>query len=244
MRLEPVTRTPAGPVRRALLGQVWTRLTYLHWPYDPAVVRPLLPAGVEPDVHSGSTWVGLISFHMRTAAVAGIPPLPHVASMCETNVRLYSVGPDGRRGVVFRSLDANRLLPVLVGRTYRLPYMWSAMELGQRGDELTYTCQRRWPGPRGVRSRSRVRVGERVAPSGLDDFLTARWRLHSSWLGRTAATPVAHEPWPLHHAELLELDDELVEAAGLPAPQGPPLVLYSPGVDVRIGPPRWVRQAG
>ena len=35
-------------------------------------------------------------------------------------------------------------------------------------------------------------------------------------------------------AELLELDDALVTAAGLPAPVGDPIVHWSPGVEVRI----------
>ena len=33
------------------------------------------------------------------------------------------------------------------------------------------------------------------------------------------------------------LDDGLMAAAGLPAPEGTPLVHYSPGVDVAIGRP-------
>jgi uncharacterized protein len=33
------------------------------------------------------------------------------------------------------------------------------------------------------------------------------------------------------------LDDHLLTAAGLPAPEGEPLVHYSPGVDVTIGRP-------
>jgi uncharacterized protein YqjF (DUF2071 family) len=36
---------------------------------------------------------------------------------------------------------------------------------------------------------------------------------------------------------VLECHDELIEATGLPAPHGDPLAHYSPGVDVRIGPP-------
>ena len=41
-----------------------------------------------------------------------------------------------------------------------------------------------------------------------------------------------------HRAELLGLDDNLLTAAGLPAPTGPPQsVLYSPGVPVTFGAP-------
>ena len=36
-----------------------------------------------------------------------------------------------------------------------------------------------------------------------------------------------------------EWNDSLVEAAGLPPPTTDPIVHWSPGVDVRIGRPRW-----
>ena len=52
--------------------------------------------------------------------------------------------------------------------------------------------------------------------------------------------PVAHEPWPLYEAELLELSDDLVASHGLPRPTQPPHVLWSPGVHVRIGRPATV----
>ena len=65
-------------------------------------------------------------------------------------------------------------------------------------------------------TQMRVRVGEAVArPSELDLFLTARFGLHTTVLGRSLWVPNTHAPWPLHRAELLELDDRCVAAAGL-----------------------------
>ncbi|MEK8105030.1 DUF2071 domain-containing protein [Micromonospora sp. M12] len=62
--------------------------------------------------------------------------------------------------------------------------------------------------------------------------------MHTRAYGRTLHMPNWHPSWPLHRAEVLHLDEELVAAAGLPAPVGPPVsVLYSPGVEVRFGPP-------
>ena len=46
----------------------------------------------------------------------------------------------------------------------------------------------------------------------------------------------AHPPWPLREAELLELDDSLIGAAGLTQPTDAPVsVLFSDGVPVRFG---------
>lgn len=241
MLLDPLTETPTDPVRRAVFAQDWRDLTMLHWPVDPALVAPLLPAGTVPDLLDGVTYVGLVPFVMAGVRIFGTPPLPHLSGFAETNVRLYAVDPaTGRRGVVFRSLEAARLLPVLAARaSYRLPYLWARMTVRHGPDTVAYETSRRWPGPRGAGGLVRVRTGALVVADPLALFLTARWGLFSTWYGgRTAYAPVDHPAWPLHTAELLDLRDDLVVAAGLPAPQGPPHVLWSPGVRVRIGRPR------
>jgi uncharacterized protein len=237
MRIEDVTPETVRPVHRPWLVQRWRDLTFLHWPVDPAVVAPLLPAGTSPDTLDGVTYVGLIGFRMVGLGLLHGPGIPYLGTFCETNVRLYSVDGQGRRAVVFRSLDAERLLPVLTARaTLRLPYQWSRMRLRRDGDTFTYTCRRR---PGRVASAMAVRVGEPIAePTPLEHFVTARWGLHTRAWGRTVHLPNEHPRWPLHRATLLSLDDTLVRAAGLRAPAGPPVsVLYSPGVPVVFGAP-------
>ena len=236
--IEQVTAVTARPLRRALLGQRWADLAFLHWPLDPALVAPLLPAGTVPDTFDGVTYVGLIGFRMEGVGFLGGPGVPYLGTFPETNVRLYSVDPQGRRGVVFLSLEAARLLPVLTARVaLRLPYMWARMRLTRDGDVLTYTSRRRWPGPRPAVNHMAVRVGAPIAePTPLEHFLTARWGLHTTAWGGTRHLANEHPSWPLHRAELLTLDDTLITAAGLPAPSGPPVsVLYSPGVSVTFG---------
>ncbi|MGW4029318.1 YqjF family protein [Streptomyces sp. NPDC004838] len=239
---EPITADPPHAADRPLLTQSWLDLAFLHWAADPAVVAPLMPAGARPDTLDGVTYIGLVAFRMHRVGWFRLPGIPYLGSFPETNVRLYSVDAHGRRGVVFRSLDASRLLPVAVGRAaFRLPYVWSRMEVRRESDTVTYTSRRRWPGPRGADSRIAVRVGGLVEePSELEHFLTARWGMHSVFFGRSLYLPNTHPRWPLHHAELLRCDESLVAAAGLPAPVGEPVsVLYSPGVPVRFGrPPR------
>ena len=228
--------TPGPAPSPVVMTQSWTKLTYLHWPYPPEAVAPLLPAGTRPDVIGGVTWIGLIAFVMRDVSLLGTPPIPYLSNFLETNVRAYAIDDAGRRSVVFFSLDASRALPVAFARaSYRIPYIWSHMRARQDGDECTYFTRRRRGGPS---SRFSVRAGAPVAePTALDHFLTARWGLHSRWYGITSYVPIVHEPWPLRRAELLDLDDGLVQAAGLPAPAGDPHVLYSEGVHVRLGLP-------
>ncbi|MGW7200710.1 YqjF family protein [Streptomyces chryseus] len=237
---EPISANPPGAATKALLTQSWLDLAFLHWPVEPADVATLLPKGIVPDTFDGVTYVGLVAFRMHRVGWLGLPGLPYLGSFPETNVRLYSVDSEGRRGVVFRSLDAGRLIPVVTGRAFfHLPYLWSKMTIRHCEDTITYTSTRRWPGPRGAHSRIVIRPRERAERhTALEDFLTARWGMHYSIFGRSVYLPNTHQRWPLYRADLLEYDEDLIRSAGLTTPvSAPASVLYSPGVSVRFGSP-------
>ena len=238
---EPITATPPPLPGRPVLRQSWRDLTFLHWRVEADVVTPLLPAGTRPDVHDGTSWVGLVPFRMVDAGAARGPGIPWLGSFPETNVRLYSVDEQGRRAVVFRTLEAARLPFVLGSRAaLALPYTWARMRVTEVDGVVTYSSRRRWPGPRDATTRVVVRPGEPLAPGyALADFLTARWALHTRAFGRTLHLPNTHEPWPLRTAELLELDDHLLAACGLPgvATRPPDSVLFSRGDRTTFGTP-------
>jgi uncharacterized protein len=229
-------------VDRPVMLHRWAQLTFLHWPFDPDAVQRLLPGGLTAETFDGAAWVGLVPFFMQVATPGG-RRVPWASNFCETNVRTYVRDRHGHSGIWFFSLDAARLGAVAIARaTYQLPYYWSAMRLAARGDEISYGCRRRWPspGPGGARSRVRIRIGDRISPADVTDrdhFLTARFILFSVAGTRQRLARAWHRPWPLHAAQVLLADDELIQAAGLPRPRGEPLALYSPGVDVRIGRP-------
>jgi uncharacterized protein YqjF (DUF2071 family) len=221
--------------------QWWDELTFLHWRFEPDTVQRLLPRGLAVETFDGSAWVGLVPFFLRVG-LPGVPPVPWLSRFAETNVRTYVRSADGARGIWFFSLDAARLGAVVVARaTYRIPYFWSTMSIDHIGSMISYRCARRWPGPRGARSRVDVAIGERFRNdelSELDHFLTARWALYSAPRSGLHRARASHDPWPLHRARAVHVDDELVQAAGLPRPEGEPLVHYSPTVKVRIGWPQ------
>ena len=73
------------------MSQTWRRLTFLHWPYEPALVQPLLPPGLVLDTFDSSAWIGLVPFE-----ICNLRAIPHFP---ETNVRTYVIGPDGFLGV-------------------------------------------------------------------------------------------------------------------------------------------------
>ncbi len=232
----------APPLPRPVtFDQFWADLTFLHWPVDPATVARFFPPGTRPDVVDGVTYVGLIPFAMRDLRLGTAVRLPYFGTFAETNVRLYSVDDAGRHGVLFRSLEAERLAAVAASRAaLGIPYTWAKMRVTRDGDRIRYDSVRRWP-QRGLRSDVEVRIGEPVEPTALEVWLTARWGAHTRKAGRTWWLPNEHVTWPLRSAEIVDLASELVAAAGV-ATDGPGLrALYSPGVHARFGRPSKVQ---
>lgn len=231
--VQPVSAAAPDLPGIQIMSQHWRDLTFLHWRVPACAVAPLLPAGTRPDEYDGSSWVGLIPFRMVGAGVGRGPAVPWLGSFPETNVRLYSVDEQGRRGVVFRTLEASRLAVVLGARAvFALPYAWARMRVDEADGVLTYSSTRRWPGPRSAITQVSVRPGHPVPPDEpLNDFLTARWGLHTRAFGRTLYVPNHHGPWPLRQAEILHLDDALVSTCGLPGltTRPPDSVLFSRG---------------
>jgi uncharacterized protein YqjF (DUF2071 family) len=242
----PASPTPPWPVRWPVMYQTWSWLSFLHWSYPPRVVQRLLPGALAVHDFDGRAWVGLTPFVLRDLRTPLAPAW--FAHFPETNVRTYVVGPDGREGLWFFSLDAARLEPVLAARsTYALPYQWSAMTVERDGPVVRYRSRRRWPGPVPAENEVTVEVGDRLAPAELGPFdhhLTARWQLYTTLGPLLARATVEHEQWPLHRAVVRELRGNLLAAAGLPDPEGEPVVHWSPGVRTRIGGPRPLGRAG
>lgn len=230
--------TPPPLVRPVTFDQYWGELTFIHWPVTPDSIAHLYPSGTRPDVFAdGLTYVGLVPFTMTSTKLGAALPLPYFGTFHETNVRLYSVDDAGRHGVLFRSLETERLAVVPVTRIgLGVPYTWAKMRIARSGHQITYHSVRRWP-RRGLRSLVTVTVGEPVTPTPLEVWLTARWGAHTRKAGRTWWIPNQHAEWSVHAAEIVELHDELVAAAGV-RPAGDRLrALFSPGVRTQFGRP-------
>ncbi|MGY6499445.1 MAG: YqjF family protein [Acidimicrobiales bacterium] len=238
--VEAVTADPAPWAYRSVLRQQWQELAYFHWAYDPAIVQSVLPAGVTVDTFDGQAWVGLIPFEMRRVQLGASPPVPWLGSFVEINVRTYVTDALGRRSVWFFSLDVPRAPIVGVARSvFSLPYCWAAARHEVTGDRHRYRMTRRWPradGPAPSADMS-FTVGPALSDddvTALDHFLTARWALLTGRRRRLLYGRVHHARWPLHAIDHVAIHQDVIQAAGLPAPVGPPLARYSPGVDVQV----------
>ena len=78
------------------------------------------------------------------------------------------------------------------------------------------------------------------ATDPLSLHLTARFGLHTRFRGRTLYVPNTHTAWPLYRAQVTQLEDQLIAAAGINVTGPPESVLFSPGVRTQFGRPRFL----
>lgn len=245
--LPAVSSTAPDLPGRPWISQDWLDVLFVHWRVDVSAVAPLLPVGTRPDTMAldGSddgvtTWVGLIGFRFTDTRFPPLGPLGRtgrIGDFVEVNVRVYTRDDQERRGVVFLSLDAGKLLPTLGARAATgLPYWWADAETRTGDGRVGYAMRRHGTH---LRSAFDVRIGPEVTvPTALETFLTARWGMHVHTFGVTRFWPNEHGPWTLHRGSLVSLRDDLIGAAGLPfalTDLEPDSVLYSPGVTTRFG---------
>src|SRR5436190_1388926 len=88
---------------RPFLTARWINLAMLNYEVDPALLRPLVPAGTELDVFEGRAYASLVGFMFLDTRVRGWA-IPFHRDFEEVNLRIYvrRKAEDGwRRGVVF-----------------------------------------------------------------------------------------------------------------------------------------------
>lgn len=234
-RISPATR----PADRPAGFQRWRDLLFLHWEVSADALRPLLPKALSVDTFEDRAFVGVVPFTMRDVSASWSPSVPGISNFHELNVRTYVHRGGEDPGVWFFSLDAAKAIAVLLARVgWGLPYHFASMDLDREGDLVRYRSRRLFPGPKPAEFEARYRIGEPLgiaAPETLEHFLVERYILFSEVGGGALKIGrVHHSPYRLQRAELLELRQNMVEAAGLPAPEGAPHVLWSPGVDIDV----------
>ena len=186
-------------------GQTWEHLLFAHWSVEPSRIAPLVPPGLELDIHEGRAWVAVTPFLLRGLRPRCLPPLPGVNSFLETNVRTY-VRRGGRAGILFFSLDATSRAAVEGARILNdLPYRHARGRIHVEQGHVRYRLARHdrphgearleaWYGPRAPAAEA--------APGSLEHFLVERYCLFAvRESGAIVRTDIHHLPWRIHAAE-------------------------------------------
>lgn len=213
------------------MAQTWCDLLFAHWPIAASALRALVPPALEVDLWEGEGWIGVVPFRMEGIRPRWLPAIPFLSATPEINVRTYVIGPGGKPGVYFFSLDAAGALVVRGARKYfGLPYYRARMECRNEGDTVRYRSTRNEGGAefRGVYRP----VGEvqRAGAGTLEHWLTERYCLYTA----QSRADILHRPWPLQPAEAgIELNT-MARAAGIELPAIAPLLHFTRRLDVKV----------
>jgi uncharacterized protein YqjF (DUF2071 family) len=204
------------------------------------VIQPMLPRGLTVDVFDDVAYVGLVPFAMKGVRWLRMPERVGFRFL-EANVRTYVHVDGDTPAVFFFSLDAASRVAVMAARiAWGLPYYWARMGLTRSTGRVDYRVRRlTQEGPRLTLSYSIEEPIEAPRPGSLDYFLIERYLLIAQRRCQMVVGQVHHSPYPLRRATVHDLRDELIAVTGLPKPlDPPPIVHFSPGVDVEIFAPR------
>lgn len=231
-----IRERPPGP---SIMRQNWGKLLFMHWPVPERVLRPLVPERLAVDTFDGSAWLSVVPFTMWGIRPSFTPPVPGLSAMHELNVRTY-VHLNGVPGVWFLSLDVESLVATWAARSlYFLPYYHAGMSLREDRKRISFDSRRRQNGAPPAEFSAVYTHGDPLPaspPDSLNFFLTERYCLYSARRGRLYRARIHHPAWPLRAASVSAFRSTMVEALGLPAPQGEPLLQYCEALKVDIWP--------
>ncbi len=221
------------PERRWRWRQSWRDLLFAHWPVPAAILRPLVPPGLELQELEGTAWLGLVPFRMAGVMRRPWPDLPWVSAFPELNVRTY-VELDGKPGVWFLSLDASNALAVWAARRFfHLPYYRAQMALTEDGRGFQYSSSR----PLAELTASYAPTSEPylAARGSLEHWLTERYCLYAAAPdGSLWRSEVQHHPWPLQAARATFDRNSMLEFHGITLSEPPALLHFAKRLDVVI----------
>ena len=209
---------------RPFLTAQWRDLAILNFEADPAVLRPLVPAGTELDDWRGRTLVSVVGFLFLDTRVLGVP-IPFHRDFEEVNLRFYvrRRGPEGwRRAVVFvKELVPRRAIALTARLVYGEHYVALPMEhridvetgRGRVARRVAYSWKLN-----GHQNRIQVSVHgdpRDTAPGSQEEFITVHhWGYARRRNGGTLEYRVEHPRWRVWDAADSRLECDVTPLYG------------------------------
>ena len=225
------------PNRSWAIRMRWRDLLFAHWTADSAVIRRLIPEGLELDLYDGSAYVGVVPFRMEGVTPRGMPASPILNAFPELNLRTY-VKAGGKPGVWFFSLDAGQRLAVRVARHFfHLPYFDARFTISNVGAGVEYSAlriHRDAPNAAFVAEYRPLGAVYGSALGTLESWLTERYCLYAvDREGQLYRGEIDHEPWPLQEAAADVQVNTLGDWLGIEMKAQPKTLHFVKSLDVR-----------
>ena len=202
--------THAGATPRPFLTAQWRRLAIVSYALDPALLAPLVPAGLEPDTRDSRAFVSLVAFDFLDTRVLGVR-WPGLTNFPEVNLRFYvretavaataSAADEPRRGVCFvKELVPSRLIALVARAVYNEPYERAAMRSSVTTADGTITVGHAWRlrGGHALTVRAQAATVTPAADSAEHWFKEHEWGYGRARSGRTLVYRVEHPVWAVH----------------------------------------------
>lgn len=190
------------PKRPWKFYQEWNKAIFLHWEADEALIKPLLPDGIELDCINGKTWVSLVAFNMNNIGIRILPKIPHISDFQEINIRVYVIC-NKKPSVYFLSMEGSKKSSCKVLKSLsKFPYRYSKM----KRTEFNYeSINAEFNDTFNIKYRLE---NTPVKKDETDLWLTERYAVFQDYKKYIIEYDVHHIEWPMQkiHVENLEIN--------------------------------------
>lgn len=206
--------------------QEWNRAVFLHWKVDYESLRKLVPEVFNLDQINGEYYISIVAFTMEKIRPRLLPSLSFISNFDEVNVRTY-IDNDGKKGVFFINIEAEKLLSCLVAKNLSgLPYQKANMKRnsGQYDSQLD---------SKKLKLHIDYEIGTPLKQkTNLDLWLTERYCLYLQDNGKNIRYDIHHKEWEIDDVNIKNLETKYKFGAIDFTNKKPDLTHYSKGVEV------------
>ena len=213
-------------------AQRWEQLLFLHWAVPVATARALVPDAVEIDTYGGHAFISVLSLRMARVHLRDVVPIPDLSDFPELNVRTYVVH-DGKPGVWFVSLDAPSHINAWIGRhVFHLAYDPAHMRMTDIGGRIDFQSDRERGTARFAATYEPDGASAPAAAGSLEEFLAERYCMYTlDHEGELCRADIEHRPWMLQQVSVEVLENDVLEADGLPDLGPPAHAMYADSLE-------------
>lgn len=199
-------------------AMTWRAGVFLHWPVDPAVLRPYVPDALDLDIYEGEAWISILPFMLADIKLRGFPDWSGL-TIGELNVRTY-VRYRGDPGLYFFSIDVDSPMIAFAARRAGLSCHRSMIRV-DRDNWIALGCSRPGSSPTACFAAKYRPEGTvtHPEPDSLTYWLIERRRFYELTPWGILTAEIAHSPWPLQEVDLKITENTMFAANDLPQPQ-------------------------